>query len=241
MRQPTVIFRILRFKPGQIEPARYQEFHVHPEPMMTVLDGLEQIRLTQDGTLIYRHCCHHASCGTCACTINGKPALTCTTHIADVQGDTITLDPLDHLTCLGDLAVDMRPFFGEMDPDWANVRRCEQIDAARTPEGVYQVMRLENCIECGCCAAGCPVTSESKGFLGPAVLAALNNEIRNRPAEKDKLLHKAAEPRGAAMCRRHLVCSRVCASKVYPARHIADLNRAVKGGDRATRDTAKES
>jgi len=49
--------------------------------------------------------------------------------------------------------------------------------------------------------------------------------MRNRPANKKSLLRMAADSRGAAMCERHLVCSRVCPSKVYPARHIADLQR----------------
>ena len=87
--------------------------------------------------------------------------------------------------------------------------------------------RLENCIECGCCEAACPVTSRSEPFMGPAVLAAVNNEMRNRPAAKKPLLRMAADSRGAAGCERHLACSRVCPSKVYPARHIADLQRAL--------------
>ncbi len=197
--------------------------------MTTVLDGLEEIRLTQDPTLIYRHCCHHASCGTCACTINGTPALACTTRVADLQTDTVTLEPLAHLPCLGDLAVDMRPFFKEMDPGWANIRYNEETDKHRIPQGVDHLMRLENCIECGCCTTVCPLMSGAEGFLGPAVLSAVHNEIRNRPANREKLLQKAADPHGAPMCRRHLACSRVCPSKVYPARHIADLRRGITG------------
>ncbi len=81
MQALTVTFRILRFKPGLIDPPHNQDFTVRLEPRMTVLDGLEQIRLNLDATLLYRHCCHHASCGTCACTINGTPALACTTRI----------------------------------------------------------------------------------------------------------------------------------------------------------------
>ena len=238
MRVKTVEFRILRFKPDRIDPPRFESYSVTAGPMTTVLDGLEEIRLKKDATLMYRHCCHHASCGTCACTINGKPALACTTRIADLQTETVVLEPLAHLDCLGDLAVDMRSFYQEMDSEWTNIRICETSAPERTPDGVAGLMRLENCIECGCCAAGCPVTPESREFMGPAVLAALNNEIRNQPAEREKLLQMAADRRGVVMCRRHLVCSRVCPSKVYPARHIADLQRRISSeGDRAA--TAK--
>ncbi len=228
MQMKTVEFRILRFKPGRLDSPRFERFSVMAEPMTTVLDGLEEIRLKQDATLMYRHCCHHASCGTCACTINGKPALACTTRIVDLQTPTVTLEPLAQFSCLGDLAVDMRHFYKAMDSEWTNIRPCETSAPERTPDGVAHLMRLENCIECGCCVAGCPVTPESREFLGPAVLAALNNEIRNKPAGREKLLQKAADRRGVVMCRRHLVCSRVCPSKVYPARHIADLQRLIK-------------
>jgi len=230
MSMKKVIFRILRFKPDRIDPPRFESFKVTPQPSTTVLDGLEEIRRHKDDTLMYRHCCHHASCGTCACTINGTPALACTTRIADLKSDTVTLEPLAHLECLGDLVVDMRNFYREMEADWATIRRGGKASPERTPEGIGQLTRLENCIECGCCVAGCPVTSEPNDFMGPAVLAALNNEIRNRPGGRDQLLDKAAGSRGAAMCRRHLVCSRVCPSKVYPARHIADLLRAINSG-----------
>lgn len=231
MSETSVEFRILRFKPGRIDPPRFEGFQVTAEPMTTVLDGLEAIRLNKDPSLMYRHCCHHASCGTCACTINGKPSLACTTRIVDLQTPIVTLEPLARFDCLGDLAVDMRPFYKEMDPHWACLRHCEKASSARTPDGVARLVRLENCIECGCCVAGCPVTPESFEFMGPAVLAAANNEIRNRPAERKKMLQIAADRRGAAMCDRHLVCSRVCPSKVYPARHIADLKRALKDKD----------
>jgi succinate dehydrogenase / fumarate reductase iron-sulfur subunit len=238
LKEQTVTLRILRFKPGRIDPPHYEDFAVRLTPKMTILDGLEQIRLSLDDTLMYRHCCHHASCGTCACTINGTPALACTTHIAELQTDTITLEPLVNYACLGDLAVDMTSFFQEWDPQWTNVRSCKKATVDRTPRGVAQLTRLENCIECGCCVAACPVTSGSEPFLGPALLAAVNNEMRNRPANKDSLLRIAADPHGAAMCRRHLICSRVCPSQVYPARHIADLQRSV-GTQVPQRDSKK--
>jgi len=227
MQTQTVTFRILRFKPDRIEPPHYQNFKVRSEPRMTVLDGLEQIRLNQDATLMYRHCCHHSSCGTCACTINGTPALACANRIADLQSDIITLSPLANHTCLGDLAVDMTSFFKEMDPHWANVRPSEEIASNRIPEDVNQVVRLENCIECGCCVAACPVSATEGEFRGPAALAAIHNEIRNRPTSKQSLLRIANDSRGAFKCQRHLVCSRVCPTRVYPARHIADLQRAI--------------
>jgi succinate dehydrogenase iron-sulfur subunit len=227
MTRPTIIFRILRFKPGVIDPARFQEFPLAARPAMTILEALEEIRLTLDATLMYRHCCHHASCGTCACMINGAPALACTTRASDLKCDLITLAPLANHPCLGDLAVDVTGFFQDLDGQWANLRPCENRSPERTPQGVDQLLRFENCIECGCCAAACPVVSEAPQFMGPAALAALNNERQHRADREQSLLEIAGQPRGAGQCLRHLACSRVCPSRVYPARHIADLQRAL--------------
>ena len=222
-----VIFRILRFKPGVVDPARFQDFEIHARPEMTVLQGLEEIRLTRDADLMYRRCCHHASCGTCACTINGTPALACTMRIADLKSEVITLTPLENHPCIGDLAVEGAGFFKDLDAGWGNHTPCRDASADRTPEGIDQLLRFENCIECGCCVAACPVVPEGPEFLGPAVLAALNNERRHHPEKEISLLRIAAGPHGTAQCRRHLACSRACPAAVYPARHIADLQRAI--------------
>ena len=48
----TVTIRILRYKPNRIDPPRYQDFSLHVEPEMSVLDALEKIRLEQDNTLM---------------------------------------------------------------------------------------------------------------------------------------------------------------------------------------------
>lgn len=227
MAENNVIFRVLRYKPGIVDPARFQSFSLSARPGMTVLDGLEEIRLTQDETLMYRHCCHHASCGTCACMINGTPALACTTGVTDLKTEVITLEPLENHHCMGDLAVDVVDFFSGIHADWSNLRACEKASENRTSDGVDQLLRFENCIECGCCVAACPVVPAQPHFIGPAALAALSNELRNRPEHREPLLRIAGSPGGADQCRRHLACSRVCPSKVYPARHIADLKRAL--------------
>ena len=99
--------QILRYKPGHIDPPRYQEFSLEAEPEMTVLDSLEAIRLQQDPTLMYRHSCHHSSCGTCACKINGRERLACITRINELEESTIVLAPLDGFEVSGDLVVDM--------------------------------------------------------------------------------------------------------------------------------------
>jgi succinate dehydrogenase / fumarate reductase, iron-sulfur subunit len=231
LKAQTVTFRILRYKPNRIDPPRYQDFALQIEPDMSVLDALEKIRLEQDNTLMYRHSCHHSSCGTCACKINGKERLTCITQITDLQEDTITLTPLEGFKPIGDLVVDMHRFYKEFSAEWHYLRRSEKIKSKRRPAGINHFSRFENCIECGACISACPVTHNRNGFLGPAVLAAVNNELKKSPEKSEVLLSMAGSKRGERLCERSVNCSRVCPNKVYPARHIADLRKLLAKKD----------
>jgi succinate dehydrogenase / fumarate reductase iron-sulfur subunit len=226
-----VTFKILRYKPGRIDPPRFQEFSVKAEPGTSVLDGLEMIRLEQDSTLMYRHSCHHSSCGTCACKINGVERLTCITNILDLEDDSIELEPLDGFEVIGDLVIDMAPFYKDLSPDWSYLKKSEDIQPRTVPDGIGQFIRFENCIECGACISSCPVSHENTTFMGPAVLAAVNCELRKSPDKSKHLLALAGSKRGQHLCQRALNCSRVCPTGVYPARHIADLRKEIEGGN----------
>ena len=219
-----ITLQILRYKPGHIDPPRYQEFSIEADPDMRVLDALEVIRLRQDSTLMYRHSCHHSSCGTCACKINSRERLTCTTKIKEL-GDTITIAPLDGFKVYGDLVVDMSPFYNDISEDWRYLKKSDNGKTTLLPAGVKEYERFENCIECGACISACPVTHKNTGFIGPAVLAALSNEFTKSPHKSEGLLKTAGNENGERLCERALNCSRVCTTEVYPARHIAELRK----------------
>jgi len=221
-------FRILRYKPGHIDPPRYQEFSIEADPDMSVLDALEKIRLEQDTTLMYRHSCHHSSCGTCACKINGTERLACTTKIQDLRNKPITLMPLDGFKPIGDLVVDISPFYDNISEDWNYLKNSENVKHSQMPESIVRFKRFENCIECGACISACPVTHKNKGFVGPAVLAALSNELKKSPQKSESLLSIAGNEKGERLCERAINCSRVCPTHVYPAKHIADLRKLIE-------------
>jgi len=221
-------FRIERFKPGRIDPPRFQSFRVAVDDQMSVLDGLEQIRLRQDAGLMYRHSCHHSACGTCACRINGVERLACTTRILSLNTETVVLEPLRGFPRLGDLVVEMTAFYRDIDPAWSLLTPAEPIHGAADP-AEDPSLRLEACIECGCCVSSCPAAHRHAEFMGPAALAALHRQMAKVDAARQHdLLAAAASPRGERLCERALNCSRVCPTDVYPARHIADLRRRAK-------------
>jgi succinate dehydrogenase / fumarate reductase iron-sulfur subunit len=223
-----ITFRILRFKPGWIDPPRFQSFRLEVTPGMTILEGLEKIRLEQDKTLMYSHSCHHSSCGTCAIKINGQERLACITKLTDLAAHKVELAPLDGFKPLGDLVVDKKQFFEDFSQDWTYLREAEALNSTRLPRGIRQFARFENCIECGACVAACPVTRKNPQFLGPAVLAAVHNELEKFPGKKNDLLTLAGSKRGVQLCERALNCSRVCPTDVYPAMRIENLRKLLK-------------
>ncbi len=219
-------FKISRFKPGLIDPPRFQTYSLEVNAAMTVLDCLEQIRLIQDPGLVYRHSCHHSACGTCACIVNGSERLACLTRVWDLESQIVILEPLRGFVRIADLAVDMTGFYREIRAEWELLRPAEPLAGAADGGGA---LRLENCIECGACVSVCPAATAQPAFMGPAALAAVHNQMPKTSAdERAALLARAAAPDGEPMCERALACSRVCPTGVYPARHIADLRRLRK-------------
>ena len=227
---PRIQIKILRFKPGVIDPPAFFTYELSPASDWSVLDALEQVRLNQEPSLMYRRACHHASCGTCACTINGVERLACRTKLADLGTLTITLEPLHCFLPIGDLVTARSGLFRFMQPDWSQLQVDEQRDGHDLLLGDHDqaITKFENCIECGCCVSACPVARHNRRFLGPAVLSAINQEIKKNPSTENDLLSIAASPDGETLCQRAVACSRVCPSGVYPAKHIAELRRQRK-------------
>ncbi len=217
----TILIEISRFTPGRDDPARFQPFRLEVDAATTVLDCLERIRLGQDPSLTYHRSCHHGCCGTCACRINGLERLACATRVLELGSDLVRLEPLAGFARIGDLAVDMHGFFRDIDPHWSYLK------PSGPPPADPGLRRLEDCIECGACVSACPEARARDGFMGPAALAALHNEMLKNPSARKGLLATAGGERGERGCRRALACSRVCPAGVYPARHIAVLRRTL--------------
>ncbi len=221
---------IRRHRPGSKEEPRFETFSLTIDENGSVLDALEMILAEQDPTLMFRRSCHHSSCGTCGMIIDGEERLACITRISQFEGRTITLEPLSDFPLLGDLAVDMTPFYEDIDERWDYLQEAEDPGGKKLPEGLERFERFENCIECGCCVSVCPVTGKGKPFMGPAVLAALNRELQKVEGEEiQPLLEQAGSERGEHLCNRTLACSRVCPTAVYPARHIMELRVRLRG------------
>jgi succinate dehydrogenase / fumarate reductase iron-sulfur subunit len=228
---PTVHLRISRLRTGDRKP-HFDEFECTPEPGATVLDVLIEIRRHRDPSLVIRHSCMHASCGTCGVRINGREALACDTKVAGLTAPTIDVEPLANQRPVADLATDMVDFYARLEAvGFPLVRSAEVAAGAEPPEGVKAYTRFENCIECGLCLSACPVSRTDRSYLGPAALAAaarVADEPRGQPL--GPILALAAEPDSVWRCRDAMQCTAVCPSAVDPARALLGLRRRVAFG-----------
>ena len=225
----SATFRVSRSARGE-EKGRRDDFEVQLEPGATVLDALLQIRLRDDPSLVVRHSCMHASCGTCGVRVNGREVLACDTKVARLPaGKPIELEPLANQRLVADLATDMVDFYARYEAVGMPLVGAAEVDAGiELPEGAKSFGRFENCIECGLCLSACPVARTSGEFIGPAALAAAARVVAEpRGRELGPILALAAEPDSVWRCRDAMACTAVCPSAVDPARALSTLRRHV--------------
>ncbi|MCZ7669150.1 MAG: 2Fe-2S iron-sulfur cluster-binding protein [Chloroflexi bacterium] len=69
--------RVQRFNPDLDEKPYFDTFQVSLADEPTLLDALQWIKTTLDGSVTFRKSCRHAICGSCAMNVNGRNLLVC--------------------------------------------------------------------------------------------------------------------------------------------------------------------
>jgi succinate dehydrogenase / fumarate reductase iron-sulfur subunit len=229
-----VTLRIWRQPHADADAGRYETYTIGTDPDRdSVLDLVERTWAQQDRTLVFRHACHHASCGTCALLVDGRERLPCVTPVREVWDghSPLTLQPLRNAEIVADLAIDPRTAMTRISElPLPYVRTVEA--AVRAASGVSDDLdvgaaeRFEDCLECLACVSACPVASGDPEYLGPAVLAAADRAVEE-PRSRDvmRILDLVDTDHGVWQCRSIWACSAVCPSAVDPAARIMDLRR----------------
>lgn len=226
MPEKTITFRVQQHKQG--DPAPHEEtYQVKCDHNTTVLVALQDIRREHNFSLMLRHSCHHASCGTCGMKINGQEHLACVVKVLELGTPVVTVAPLDNLPLIGDLVVDMDPFFAKYNAaGMPYIRSSEFNPDAATPDSIEAYTRFENCLECGICVSACPVAGGDPAYLGPAAMAAAWRVVEEpRGRETASILDWVDTEHGCWRCHVAFECSEACPSDVDPAHAIMSLRR----------------
>jgi succinate dehydrogenase / fumarate reductase iron-sulfur subunit len=225
----SVSLRVSRWKKDD-RKRHFDSFDVEAEPGATLLDALLQIRRRHDPSLVVRHSCMHASCGTCGVRVNGREVLACDTKLAKLSTRRpVRVEPLANQRLVADLATDMVDFYARFEAvGMPLVRAAEVRGAGVPPDGMKAFGRFENCIECGLCLSACPISRTNRSYIGPAALAAAARVVDEpRDRDLDPVLALAAEPDSVWRCRDAIECTAVCPSAVEPAMALSRLRRHV--------------
>ncbi len=235
--------KIFRYKPGEAAP-RYQTFRVTVPEAANVIDVIDAA-WRQDATLMFRHACHHASCGTCAVRVNGYEKLPCIVSVKEMLAGRaeMLIEPLRNFPIVGDLVVDVTGFFQKQIASGMTITRAAEpqlqgqtythVEVANA-DGHWEdraYNRFENCIECGICVSACPTMSATDKFFGPAGLAALHRATQEtaQPEPRARLLDLADGEQGVWRCHSAFECTEACPQAVDPAGAIMALRRELIG------------
>ena len=222
--------KMYRYKPGS-EP-HYDTFPVEVPDAGNILDAVEQA-WAADKTVMFRHACHHASCGSCGLLVNDVEKLPCVTPVKDYgEGATIKIDPMRNFPVITDIAIDASPIYQRMTlVGMPIIRQAESLRSDHKyvfPEGLPDFGRFENCLECGLCLSACPVMATDPEFLGPMGLAAAERLLNEpRGVDKEAIYKLIDDEHGLWRCHSSFECTEACPYEVDPGAAIMRLKGKV--------------
>src|ERR671923_2044424 len=175
----SVSLKIYRANRRAGERPHYDRIEVPVQRWTTVLDALLYAKAYKDSSIGIRYSCRMATCGSCGMKINGIPRLACYTKVSELEGSTITVEPLANFPHIRDLVTDFSQFFAhhhDMQPyiqnEHADIRENNTLtEFVQTPEDVDKFLQFSYCIKCGLCYSACPTVATDTKFPGPQALA----------------------------------------------------------------------
>jgi succinate dehydrogenase / fumarate reductase, iron-sulfur subunit len=236
-----VVFHIHRQGPDSL--AQIQSYELEIEPGKTILDGLNQIKWEQDGSLAFRKNCRNTICGSCAIRVNGRSVLACKENIGrevarsqlDSTADSpeLTIAPMGNFPVIKDLVVDMQDFWSTLkavDPYVSTAARSvSEREFLQTPEERAKLDQTGNCILCGACYSECNARAVNPSFVGPHALAKAYRMVADSrdtdTANRLERYHQGTE--GVWGCTRCYACNAVCPMDVAPMEQISRIKQDI--------------
>ncbi|HVU34537.1 MAG TPA: succinate dehydrogenase/fumarate reductase iron-sulfur subunit [Opitutaceae bacterium] len=237
----SITLRVWR-QAGPNEPGRFVEYQSkNLNPNMSFLEMLDvvndELTLKGEEPIAFAHDCREGICGTCSCTINGKPhgpgqgIATCQLYMrAFRDGDVVTVEPFraKAFPVIKDLIVD-RSAFDQIQQAGgfitARAGSAPDANAIPVPKGDADLaMDAATCIGCGACVAAC---KNASAMLFVAAKVSHLGLLPQGQAERDRRVIAMVETMDAAgfgNCTNYYECSAAC-PKLISHDFIARMNR----------------
>lgn len=224
----SVTIQIKRYNPEE-EKNSVDTFEVPMTHDLTVLDALNHIKNSEEGSLTYRWACRMGICGSCGAVVNGKPVLMCSTFCRDLKHP-ITVEPMRNFPVVKDLVVDIDNAMDKLRqalPYTTMMKNKAKLDheLIQSPKQREKIEQSSQCIKCMLCYSACPVYGmDQDHFVGPAAgaLAKRYNDD-NHDQIKEERMDSMTAKNGVWNCSFVGECSVVCPKKVDPALAIQKL------------------
>jgi succinate dehydrogenase / fumarate reductase iron-sulfur subunit len=222
------IFTIKRFNPEKDSKPYYKDYEMDVPKGATVLDCLNLIKWTQDGTLTHRMSCRSAICGSCAVRVNGHPKLACKTQASDdIINGRMKIEPLGNAKIIKDLVVDLEPFFAKFQkvkPWLVTDEPAGDKERRQSIEDFHRIDAASTCIMCASCCSDCNSWEANENFLGPAALAKGQRFVDDsRDKATLERVIKLSEANGIWDCTHCGECWERCPTDVKPMDRIVSL------------------
>ena len=225
-----VTFKVFRYNPETDRAPRYETYTVDAEETDRVLDGLNTIRWTLDGTLALRRSCQHGVCGSDVMRINGVNRLACKVLIRDVE-QPIVVEPVLGFRVLKDLVVDLEPFFRSVHsvlPFLLTKSPDPPKERLQTPEERERYDDTTKCILCAACTTSCPAFWLDPEFVGPAAIVQAHRFLfDSRDEGTAERLERLAGRHGVWRCHTVYNCTQACPRGIEVTKAIAEVKRAL--------------
>ncbi len=237
----SVTLRVWR-QAGPSAPGKFVEYPAaQVNPDMSFLELLDVVNdgLAQKGEepIAFAHDCREGICGTCSCTINGKPhgpgkgIATCQLYMRSFrEGDVIVVEPFraKAFPLIKDLVTDRSAFDKiQQAGGFISVRAGTAPEANSVPvpkRDADLAMDAATCIGCGACVAACK--NASAMLFVAAKVSHLGLMPQGQPERDRRVLAmvQTMDEAGFGNCTNQYECSAVC-PKLISHDFIARMNR----------------
>lgn len=236
----SVTLRVWR-QAGPNQSGAFKEYPARNlNPNMSFLEMLDVVNdeITEQGEepIAFAHDCREGICGTCSCTVNGKPhgpghgIATCQLYMRSFkEGDVIIVEPFKAAAfpLIKDLVVDRSAFDTiQQAGGFVTVRTGAPPDANTfpIPKGIADLaMDAATCIGCGACVAACK--NSSAMLFVAAKVSHLGLMPQGQPERDRRVLSmvKTMDEAGFGNCTNQYECSAAC-PKLISHDFIARMN-----------------